>query len=300
MKRPGWTLVETLVSMGIISLLLGILLPAVQNVRESAARAKCADRMRQIGIALHAYEGVHGHLPAGPYARFPSPVPPEKPLSWMALILPQMGETALYAESVSACILDTDSHHNPPHVGFATTVGGYVCPDDAITAPQTDRWGRTAAFTSYLGVGGAMLPHRTRGLMGAFGEESAGKLSEVTDGTSSTVMVGERPPPDSLQAGWWYSRFFGSSVGPVGPNNFMEFGLYTFAVSDPTCLADDHNFGPGRQDNPCDRFHFWSLHPGGGNWLFADASVRFLAYSANSIMPALATRAGGETVTLPD
>ncbi len=298
MRRSGWTLVETLISLGLFSLLLGILLSAVQNVRESAARAKCANRMRQIGIALHEYESARGRLPPGAYARLRSPAP-EAVLSWMALILPQMGETALYAQAVAACALDPWPLHNPPHAGLATTVAAYVCPDDTITAPQTDRWGRTVSFTSYLGVSGASLPGLNHVVAGVFGASGC-KLTDVTDGTSSTLMVGERPPPESLQAGWWYPNFGGDSIGPIGPNNCMEFGNYISAVSDPTCHSDDHYFGPGRQDNPCDRFHFWSLHPGGGNWLFADASVRFLAYSADPVMSALATRANGEVVALPE
>lgn len=55
-------------------------------------------------------------------------------------------------------------------------------------------------------------------------------------------------------------------------------------------------FGPGRTDNPCDRWHFWSLHPGGANFAFADGSVRFMPYGAKAIMPALATRDGGEII----
>jgi prepilin-type processing-associated H-X9-DG protein len=62
---------------------------------------------------------------------------------------------------------------------------------------------------------------------------------------------------------------------------------------DPACVTAQRRYGPGRLDNPCDRYHFWSLHSGGGNWLFADGSVRFLTYTAGSILPALATRAGG-------
>src|SRR4029079_795773 len=107
-------------------------------------------------------------------------------------------------------------------------------------------------------------------------------------------------PPESLQAGWWYPGFEFIATGLVGPNNWLRFGNYVYTRSDEEGENWRHNFGPGRLDNPCDRYHFWSLHPGGGNWLFADGSVRYLAYSAHQIMPALAPRAGGEVVTVPD
>ena len=114
-------------------------------------------------------------------------------------------------------------------------------------------------------------------------------------------MVGERPPPDSLQGGWWYPAYFGTGNGFGGPNNIMLFGDVITWVQDEECAqARRGYFGPGRLDNPCDRYHFWSLHPGGGNWLFADGSVRFLTYSNAPIMYALATRAGGEPVTVSD
>ena len=67
------------------------------------------------------------------------------------------------------------------------------------------------------------------------------------------------------------------------------------------CAVGAYEYGPGSVQNQCDLLHFWSLHPGGGaHFLFCDGSVRFITYSAASVMPALATRAGGETVTIPD
>ena len=68
----------------------------------------------------------------------------------------------------------------------------------------------------------------------------------------------------------------------------------------PTCPRQSYPYGPGEPDNMCDTFHFWSRHPGGANFAFADGSVRFLRYEADPILPALATRAGNEAVAVPE
>ncbi len=125
------------------------------------------------------------------------------------------------------------------------------------------------------------------------------RIVDITDGSSQTLIVAERPPPDTLQAGKWYTwvAVFGVWANRYGPdeNLVAEGGI----VPGDNC-AGPFRFGPGRTDNNCDRYHFWSLHPGGGNFAFADGSVHFLRYSAADILPALATRAGGEVVGVPD
>jgi prepilin-type processing-associated H-X9-DG protein len=125
------------------------------------------------------------------------------------------------------------------------------------------------------------------------------RFAAVSDGLSQTIMVGERPPPDSLQAGWWYPGLVGYGTDFRGPNNVITLGGVLLFGGDP-CTKIRGTLGPGRLDNPCDRFHLWSLHTGGANFLFADGSARFLSYSAEPIVIALATRAGGETVAIPD
>jgi type II secretory pathway pseudopilin PulG len=201
-SRGGITLVEGLVVVGVLGVLMGLTLPAVQHVRASAARADCLNRLKQIGTGLHNFHSVHGRLPP-----LPTPKPyfspdPNALLSWMAAILPEVGQAALYSVSEEACRQDRNPLNNPPHVGFATTVPSYVCPSDGRTTPLTDGFGRTVTLTSYVGVLGAhdAAAHRMRPavLAGSPGI----RLTDVTDGTAQTVMVGERPAPDSLQAGW--------------------------------------------------------------------------------------------------
>lgn len=298
MTRKAWSLVETLVVIGVLGVLVGLLLPAVQQVRAAAARAKCLNQLKQIGHALHNYDASHGRLPPKSHKRYPA-ADPDAALGWMALILAEMGHADLYEAAAQACRTDPNPTHNPPHTVMGKTVVDYVCPSDGRNTPMMDRWGRTAGFSSYLGVAGAQQPEGKRSRVGIFGDSPGCRLSDVADGTSQTLMVGERPPPDSLQAGWWYPLFLGDGIGLIGPNNYLRFGKY-YLWEDPDCDSASHHFGPGRLDNPCDRYHFWSLHPSGANWLYADGSARFLAYSANPLMPALATRDGGEAVTIPD
>jgi prepilin-type processing-associated H-X9-DG protein len=111
-------------------------------------------------------------------------------------------------------------------------------------------------------------------------------------------MVGERPPSADQRLGWWYA-----GVGQdLNGSAEMVLGVLerNFGTWSAVCPPGPFSFGPGRANEQCDAFHFWNLHIGGANFLFADGSVHFLPYSAAPIMPALATRAGGEVAGMPD
>ena len=296
--RSGFSLVELLVVTGLIGILAGLILPAVQQARGSATRVSCLNNMKQIGLALHNFHDAHGRFPPLP-VRSAASGDPNEYLGWMALILPYVEQEPLYHVSVQACQTDPEPLHDPPHIGLATVVPVYVCPADSrLLTPLTDRnrYPVRAAFTSYIGISGALRPGAKISLPGALGDTPGCSLSQITDGTSQTIMVSERPPPDALQAGWWYPGLW---YPPFlrGPNNFIVLGAGRSFQEEPCDVRKP--FGPGRTDNPCDRFHLWSLHAGGANFLFADGSVRFLPYSALSLVIPLATRSGGEVVELP-
>jgi prepilin-type processing-associated H-X9-DG protein/prepilin-type N-terminal cleavage/methylation domain-containing protein len=295
MLRRAFGLVELLVVMGVIGIVIGLALPAVQQARGAAARAQCQNQLKQIGLALHGFHDDHGHLPPSARKRSKIELNPESNLSWMASILPGLEQGAVHQSAISAFRADPNPLHNPPHTGLATVVPLYICPADGrLRNPLTDSDGITAAYTSYLGIYGVISPDHTRGLRGAMGSS----FRSITDGLSQTTMVAERPPPDSLQAGWWYSQAYGDGRGFRGPNGIIILGGVVLHDREP-CANIKGTFGPGRPSNPCDRFHLWSLHTGGANFLFADGSVRFLSYSAEPIVLALASRDGGEVVELP-
>jgi prepilin-type processing-associated H-X9-DG protein/prepilin-type N-terminal cleavage/methylation domain-containing protein len=293
-RTAGFSLVELIVVIGVIAIFLGILLPAVQNVRGAATRVECQNNLKQVALALHNYHDSHGRLPAGPPSStvnlFKFPI-----ITWMAFILPQMDQDNLWRQTEAALKgKPLNSFANPPHVGLATVIKAYTCPSDGrLSAPITDRDEITAAYTSYIGVSGG------RRRDGVIGQHPGTRFADITDGLSSTIAVAERPPPDTLQAGKWYTWGHPDGVwGKLyGPDEFMpaEGGIH---FGDP-CVGPIR-FGPGRPDNPCDRYHYWSLHSRGANFAFADGSVHFLRYSARDILPALATRAGGEVASLPE
>lgn len=164
-----------------------------------------------------------------------------------------------------------------------------------------------AALTQYLGVTGT---HQFRepgtgsatvakgGQDGMVFINSGVRMGDVTDGTSNTVMIGERPTSSTLEYGWQWA---GSGDSPFFGACDVVLGVHERAGS-PNAAGDW--FRPGQQNDPNDihRYHFWSLHTGGANWAFADGSVRFLGYSASgkqvatsqNVLEQLATRAGGE------
>jgi prepilin-type processing-associated H-X9-DG protein len=128
------------------------------------------------------------------------------------------------------------------------------------------------------------------------------RLSDCTDGTSNTLFVGERPPNSTMDLGWWFA---GAGVDACGTGdvilgvteiNFQNSGIAPVDA----CDAGPYQYGPGTAPNPCDMFHYWSFHSGGGNWLYADASVHFLPYTtATSILQVMSTYQGGEAFTAP-
>jgi prepilin-type N-terminal cleavage/methylation domain-containing protein/prepilin-type processing-associated H-X9-DG protein len=253
----GFTLVELLVVIAIIGTLMAIMLPAVQKAREVANRLGCLSKIRQLGIALHNYHDSRGSFPSGN--------------DWVRSILPFIEQPA-----------------DPSSKQFFSLM---ICPSDprGQSFPSESDHG----LTSYLGVSGLDTCDR----LGVLGDKTRTRITDITDGTSTTVMIGERPPSVNLVFGWWSEGAYDIFLGAANMTR-----LSTFSGGGPRgnirCPTDGpFYFQQGDIRNNCDAAHFWSPHPGGGNFVFADGSARFLSYSiGTTILPLLATRAGGEVV----
>jgi prepilin-type N-terminal cleavage/methylation domain-containing protein/prepilin-type processing-associated H-X9-DG protein len=295
--RRGFTLIELLIGIAIIAILMSLILAGVQRVRESAARLKCQNNVKQIALAMHQFHDSKGVLPPGHRSLLNFDLMPFS--GWPVSVLPDIEQQPLADAARAAYRKWPLPWFDPPHTDMHTVVPGFNCPSDdrVVTAQVSMRTHLLVAFTSYLGVSG----RDSRLKDGVLFQDSKINFLAVTDGTSSTLLLGERPPSADFQFGWWYAGIgqretgSGDMILGVREPNLMPI------VSGSKCGPGNYPFMPATGfDDPCGVFHFWSPHRGGANFAFCDASVRFLSYSAYDLMPALASRAGGEVVAVPD
>ncbi|HLW65260.1 MAG TPA: DUF1559 domain-containing protein [Gemmataceae bacterium] len=310
MRRTAFTLIELLVVISIIAILIGLLLPAVQKVRESAARTQCMNNLKQIGLALHNYHDINRCLPPGYSATMPftdgtSDTAPG--WGWASFILPDIEQDNLYRQL----------NQNLPvqkSAVIGTMVKVYLCPSDiyppsAFSLP--DGFGNTiclAAPSSYAAcVGGDESGTTDLTGQGVFYRNSHTRLTDITDGTSNTIMIGERAWSNAN--GIWAGAIPGAVIrrgqfNPCQPN--VPGAWYPAAT---LVLAHAHlNNALTDPDGSAGMDDFSSRHMGGSNFVFADGSVRFLRsvssdnsdgnYTADGLnFQAMGTRAGGEVVS---
>jgi prepilin-type N-terminal cleavage/methylation domain-containing protein/prepilin-type processing-associated H-X9-DG protein len=321
MNRRGFTLIELLVVIAIIAVLIGLLLPAVQKVRESAANSQCKNNLHQLAIAAHAFHDANQHLPSGinlpistqSGAIFPTnalvtnglvgqPPVANSFISWPEALLPYFEQANL--QKVLNLTQREFANTNGPNSTGAQVVKLLICPSDPLQATVSTfvSGGTTFYFgmNSYGANGGTrtwFVSFGTYKTDGVFYFNSAVTLTGIKDGTSSTLMFGERLHSDPAY----------TAIGTLGGWAWANFDApqdYLFSTPVPV----NYTLAPGTQTGapnfPEDLrvCAFGSGHDSGANFAFADGSVRFLTLTSNSDLPllqALSTRNGGEVVSLP-
>ena len=278
----GFTLVELLVVITIVTLLVAMLFPAVQMVREASRRTHCQSNQRQVVLAIHSFESSFGTLPPTN-----TTVPREHFLHfWTARLLPHLEQASL----AEALLKERRQALHVYQSSFRTyNVPVFQCtsnPDlgQIIKADQ----GFLFAFSDYCGVAGSNLDN---GLFPVGLPEATDyrKFADVIGGLSNTLIFGERPPSEIDEG-------FGSWLGG---QNMLSMSTYTngtplnFPAELLTGCRDRKflGFQPGERGSRCDWTHHWSFHPQGANFARADGSVTFVPYTIEeNVLAELASR----------
>lgn len=283
----GFTLIEVLVVTGVISILLALIIPAVQRIRGTADRINCLNRLRQIGLAFHNYHDLHLALPAGCDAnRIVSGLEPTY-RAWPVAILPQLEQEAAFRCAEDELI--AREHSFDMHRQFAQAMPAFSCPADGRTAvPQKPRrYDFLAGLLSFQGCSG--LNYQSHD--GVLFAGSAVKFGHITDGLSNTLLVVERPPSIDMEFGWWYA-----GVGQDGAGSLdAHMGVAEWNLIHAFCDFGPYSMGSGSLQDQCSVFRIWSLHGDGANVLFCDGSARFLSPPDVPVQRAIGSRSGGET-----
>ena len=328
-RRQGFTLVELLVVIAIIAVLISLLLPAVQKVREAAARMACQNNLKQLGLAAHNYHGDHQRFPPGVYQLSFATAPRFRGVSLFVYLLPYLEQDNLFrgwdmVDPLNNTVGGASSR-------TATVLKGLLCPSDTIPQnPINSGSNRWYGLTSYGGNGGSRSydPQfaTNDGIFFVVGpgsqtapNASSVRIADVTDGLSNTLLFGERshtdPNHDSFAAnltppsgqflnpmgnvGWWAPSGGRLAAGDV---TLSAYARINFRVPQP--FANGGSMSPPATDYNSYLYYndrrlcaFGSNHSGGANFCLADGSVRFIQDALPEVtLQRLAVRNDGAVV----
>ncbi len=319
-SKSGFTLIELLVVIAIIAILIGLLLPAVQKVRAAAARASCQNNLKQLGLALYSFESANGYFPPAygllspPDPTVPAPAPNVVGQSVFVYLLPYMEQGNVYTMINTKNGFFSTVNFPNSNPAYSTGIKSFLCP--AAPAPATmdysaalnQGWGSYGVTVNYsglifgrtdygpvsgtaLGIGSGTAESQASGNLGILAPGTRTKVTDITDGTSNTLMMTEDGgrPFFYIQNGKFVSN------GPVSQGGGAwadPFGALVVNGSNP-----DGSIGGPCAINCTSDNEIFSFHTGGVNALMGDGSVRFLQQSITlTQLAALISKQGGEVI----
>jgi len=284
--QRGFTLIELLVVIAIIAILIGLLLPAVQKIREAANRMKCSNNLHQMALALHNYNDTIGNLPPA-YKTAPN-TSFQPGWGWSTLILPHVEQDNKYRQlNPDIAVFGLGANPCAPSAaqpGTQDKLTVFRCPSDP--APDQNTLRVNYGTSNYRAVAGPITyPFFTENLDmgGVMWENSTVKITDITDGTSNTLVVGECifDPPTGKKACIW-AGMHGLEAGAIWISDVMWW------VDEATAQVN----GTATQA-------FSSRHGRGANFAFGDGSVRFFRNGTDpNIIKWLAGRSDGVVVPM--
>ncbi len=282
--RRAYSLIELVVVVGLLTTLLALSLPAIASARAAARKLSCSNNLHQLAIAMQLHHDVRNALPPSTDDFHGK----RRAQGWAAKLLPFLEQHLRFSQIEAAYEESNDPFDGKLHPNLSSVVATLSCPEDSRTSETGFATfnGLNVGTSAFLGNSGTSSENED----GVLYYRSKIRFSQIKDGTSNTLLIGERPPSYSLDYGWWYA---GQGISGGALDHHLGTRETRRSRWGP-CTKSSLKFQFGSLEDECSVSHFWSHHVGGAHFATVDSAVRFFSYDSADILHIMSTRDGGE------